>query len=458
MISAFLRQILPRTILISLALLILLPGIPGTRRAAAAVPEISRLRCGASLVTLYEPNSAAVAIDVFFRVGLSDEGRNPGITALVTRAWFSDGRFRSANQLRRDIGASGSGVGSYFGGDFAEIWSVSGTSDAAIEQSAQTLLLNLVASPGFGPEAITAAKEQQQRALALEQANPLAAVLNQLRSRVWFESPQGRALLGNAESVAAITAREVAAHYLRFFRPSRAVIVVAGNLPPERARRLVEQSLNAAGWSEADRPVAPEIRAAPERVPQGLRDLLLDRPAPASILAAGYLTAGTLTAGSEEWVTLLLLDAVLGGGKTSRLFRLRDDAVPPSTPIGYEVRTLLLPFRSQSLWTAYVIGSGPVKATRTAVLATLSALGTGTKPVTDVELARAKAYLKGRHLVQRQRLKERSFGVGWAEVMGLGGAFDTGYDARIDAITLDAVNRLGRQTFGAANAAVVSTE
>ena len=424
----------------------------------AAIPEVTRLPNGACLVTLSQPASPLVVIDVFFRVGVDDEGKTPGITSLVTRAWFSDGRYRSAHQLQRDIGAFGTGVGSLFGGDFAEIWSVSGSSEAAIAQSAQTLLLNLVASPAFTSQAVTNARDEQLRALALEGENPLSSVLNRLRGRVWFESPQGRSPLGTSDSIAKITAKEVQAYYTRFFRPSRAVIVVAGNITPVRARRLVEQNLAAADWREDERTNAPENLPAPERVPPGLRDMNLARPAPASIVSIGYLAPGTQTGTASDWATLLLLDTVLGGGKASRLFALRDAVTSPTDPIGYEVRTLLLPSRSQSLWTVYAIGNNPTKATRDAFLALLNDLGTGKKPLTDSELARAKAYLKGQHTVQHQQLKDVSYGMGWAEVMGLGARLDTDYDTVIGAVKPEDVMQLARQIFGASNGAVVSTQ
>jgi predicted Zn-dependent peptidase len=235
------------------------------------------------------------------------------------------------------------------------------------------------------------------------------------------------------------------------------VIVVAGNVTSARARRLVEQSLNAADWSEAGRPAAPENLPAPEQIPASLREVNLGRPSPASVFAVGYLAPGTLKRELPQWAALMVLDTVLGGGKATRLFRLRDDLIPPEQPVGYEIRTLLIPSRTQSLWTAYVIGNNPTEATRTRVLALLTALGTGAEPVTDEELVRAKAYLKGRHAAERQHLKDRSYAIGWAETMGLGARFESDFDTLIEAVKVEEVMQLGRQMFGAAAGAIVST-
>jgi predicted Zn-dependent peptidase len=151
---------------------------------------------------------------------------------------------------------------------------------------------------------------------------------------------------------------------------------------------------------------------------------------------------------------LLLLDAVLGGGKSGRLFaRLRDGE---TEPVGYDIKTLLTPNRAQSLWTVFVVGESAMKTSRDAITAEFNALADGTRPITAEELTRAKNYLKVRHQQGRQRLKERAFGIGWAETMGLDAAFDTDYAARLDTISLDDVNRMARRVLGGPPAIVYS--
>jgi predicted Zn-dependent peptidase len=71
-------------------------------------------------------------------------------------------------------------------------------------------------------------------------------------------------------------------------------------------------------------------------------------------------------------------------------------------------------------------------------------------------LERAKTYLKARRRQGHQRLKERAFAVGWAESMGLGADFHAKFEALVDAVSLDDVNRLARRVFGGPFAAVYS--
>lgn len=449
-------------------LLLLLPGIIVAPSKAAPPVEAARaealpLTSGARLVVIEEPASPLVAIDVFFRVGLGDEKETWGMNALLTRAWITEAQGRSKELLGWDIGRIGGNVGTYFDGDCAEIWAVSRADEASVREAAATLLLNLVTRPAFTDSAVEAARGSLLRDIAREQEDPMRYALDRLRARVWDQAPYSRAPLGSEKTVRGITPTQAREFYARYYRPDRAVIVVAGNIRPEAAKQIVEDNLNAGGWNEKG-PSPAETPVRPETVPAGLRDRSVERRAPATTVMAGFLTPGTASSGSRtDYPALLVLDALLGGGKSARLFRtLRD-----TDGAAYEARSVLQASRQQGVLTGYVIAGGQQKGAdedaassrarlRESLLREMRSLAASPDAITDADLSRAKAYLKGRHLRDRQRLKDRAFGAGWAEIMGLGAAFDTEYEKRIDAVTKEQVTRLAGVVLGS-NPAVVYT-
>jgi zinc protease len=421
---------------------------------ADPVPDVSTLPDGARLVVLVLPKESRIVIDVFFRVGQSDEGRWPGIDALVTRAWAAGSDNRIAPLLQGDIARNGEGIGTSIDRDYTELWGVSAADETSFAQSAQTLLTNLVSAPLFEKDAVETARTAQIDSIQLRRDDLLSDVMDELQHRAFGESAYASPVIGTEESVRSLPAPVVGAYYRKYFRPDRAVIVVAGPVTVEGARRRIAASIEAGGWNEGSPAPAPRPEAAAP-IPAGLRDQVVPRRAPATCVAVGYLAPGTDSAtGPRDYAALLALDAVLGGGKASRLFRLRDQVAPGETPVGYEIRSVLFPARKQSLLAAYVLGDGAPVAVRDRLTALLHDLGTGGKPVTPDELARARTYLKARHLESRQRLREQAFGIGWAETMGIGAAFDTSYDARLDAVTLDDINAVARRVFSG-NPAVV---
>ena len=424
-------------------------------QAADPAPDVSTLPDGARLIVLPEPGETRIVIDVFFRVGQSDEGRYPGINSLIARAWTGGSDNRSAALIEGDIARHGTGVGTSAQSDYTEIWGISAPDRESFSRSAQSLLTNFVGAPLFAREAVEAARADQLGAIQLRRDNLLEPILDGLSARAFGESPYGNPVMGTPETVATIPWQQVGNYYRKHFRPDRAVIVVAGPVTAEEARKRVIGSIGAGGWDDEQAKASRDVPAIATPIPAGMRVGIVPRRAPAIGVAAGYLAPGTGWAqGRTDYAALVVLDAVLGGGKASRLFGLRDRIPPDGKPIGYEIRSELFPRRTQSLWAVYVLGDRPPEEVRTNLQATFEALATGADPVRPDELVHAKTYLKARHAEGRQRIKERAAGAGWAEVMGLSADFDTAYDERIDAVTTADVNRMARTVLGG-NPAVV---
>lgn len=431
------------------------------RAAAAAPPVVTRLASGATLIVSPEPDSPLVALDIFLRVGQAEERQArlngapapAGITSLIARAWLSGSEGRGAESLARDIGGLGGNVGTDFGGDYVELYAVTTAGPDTFNKAAATLIANVIGRPAFDEDALVAARQDQLRALQLENDALFAHTLSRVRSRVWDVSPYAGSPLGTEQSVRGITVAQVRAFYHAYFRPDRAVIVVAGNVEPDAVRREIEANIGAAGW--AQRGVSPPTAPlAPETLAKTPPDVSVGRRSRATVLMAGFLAPSTSR--PDDYAALLVLDALVGGGKGGRLFRnVRD-----TRGIGYDVGSLVQPGRYQSLLAGYLATitllrgpNGQVRSTlgeaSRALVDEMRSLAQSERPLTEAEIARAKAYVKGRYALRHERLKDRAYLLGWSEVMGLGAAFDTSFDARIDAVTPEQVRGLARTVLGA---------
>ncbi|MDX1933729.1 MAG: pitrilysin family protein [Capsulimonadales bacterium] len=421
------------------------PAATNTTAPAAPVPAtVQVLNNGVRLIVLPDPTADTVSVNVFFNIGRADERNHPGINALLCRTWGNASAFRTAPLLQNDIARVGS-VGTEYSEDWVEIWGISDNDSDAVRESFRTVLVNLVTNPLFTPEAVTQARQEQERSLSLEQDDLLTSALEILRRRAFGGSPYGISAAGVPERLVGIRAETLDAYYRRLFRPNRCVVAVAGKVDPDRMRRLAEASFGAGDWNRGPTaPPVPDISVS--RIPAGLRDLGAERQAASTLFLTGWLAPGLAQGGSEavnrkRYATLLLLDAVLGGGKSARLFRsLRD-----MNPIGYDIRTTLQPGRGASLWCVYVTGDRDRETCRAAVGAELAMLMSGQRPVTEPELERARTYCRIRRLRDAERVRDRAFYAGWCEVMGLGAAFATDFDRYLEAVTPEDVNELARR-------------
>lgn len=191
-------------------------------------------------------------------------------------------------------------------------------------------------------------------------------------------------------SLANITPEDVRAYWKTAFRPDLATIVVLGDVTPEEARRVVEQTFGA--WSATgptpsiDPPAIPTNATATARIPDpsSVQD---------GVTLAEQLTIPLL--GPDRY-PLMLGNTILGSGFSSRLYR----DLRVRTGYVYSVGSSLDFTRTR---TRHVVrfGADPanVDAARTLVQRNLRDMQTN--PVTDAELARAKSQILRQLPMQR---------------------------------------------------------
>lgn len=148
---------------------------------------------------------------------------------------------------------------------------------------------------------------------------------------------------------------------------------------------------------------------------------------------------------SPDYPALMVANVILGGNKSSLLFRkLREEL-----GIGYQVGSFYPCLRGQSHIVAFV-GMDSSRATqeivdlaRNGILEQIAKLKEGS--FSDDDLERAKRYLIGSYAVKHERVRDRAFYPGWYETMGLGYQYDIEYANKIKAVTKADVCRVCEQ-------------
>ena len=420
-----------------------LAGLISGGGASSVPPEPVRYALGAAeLLVFPDPSAPALALAASVRLAPADEGHDEGVGSLLARLLGADAEGRSTAQIQRDIDAFGA-IGSEYDGAALTAWAL--TDPSALEDAARTLLVNVLAHPVFSAESVALGLADLERARLRSESDLVDRTLDALRTRVLGTSTN---LLGTPQSVARLTAERVEAFHSRFVRPDRTTLIAAGKCDPEAVRDKVTALLAASGWSELEPSPKPKNADIWEPL-DALRDLALPLRAPSLVVAGGLRLPG-LRQTAADYPALLLLDALLGGGKGGRLFtRLRDRA-----SLGYDTHSVFLPGRDATLWGAYLWGDTPTDTTRAALRAFFSDCGKG--DFTESELTRAKGWWRGQRLRERQRLLSRARSAASLSALGLDPARDAALPAQLDAVTLEEVNALARKLF-AQNPAFVYT-
>ncbi len=149
--------------------------------------------------------------------------------------------------------------------------------------------------------------------------DPAAQLAEALTAALYVNHPYGRPIIGWMHEIRQLSRENALDFYTRFYTPNNAVLVLAGDLDDKEARALAEKTYGkvprVAEVPPRMRPVEPEPRAH-RRI--ALADARVQQPS----MSRYYLVPSYRTATGNEAEALEILSHVLGGGQTSRLYRV----------------------------------------------------------------------------------------------------------------------------------------
>ena len=252
------------------------------------------------------------------------------------------------------------------------------------EFSAQ--LINLVADVARDPAFPEGPFERERRnaieAARLDRTSPSFLAGERFRSELFGAHPYA-VVSPSEDQLAAVTRADLQAFHRAHYSPQNALLLAVGDFSPSR---LVEQMESAfAGWtgSAVERPAEPE---PPEHF--GRHVALVHVPgAVQAQIAAGNLA---ITRSHPDWFRMTLANAIYGGAFHSRLVA----NIREQKGYTYSPRSGMTAFRRRGYFSVHAaVRNDVVAATLTEIFYELDRIRA--LPVTDDELADAKAYLSG---------------------------------------------------------------
>ena len=292
------------------------------------------------------------------------------------------------------------------------------------------ILADMVSAP-----VLDAGELEKERAVILEELagvedspGELAAILAD--ETLWPGQPLGRNIGGTAETARKLPREAVARYFRDRYAPANMALAVAGNVEhgavaEAAARWLGDLPAGQPDGGEAARPRGDHARVAVRAKDTEQAHLCLSWPAPPAAHPDQYAAA--------------LLSALLAEGMSSRLFlELREERA-----LVYDVHSWVSEYRDAGSFTVYA-ACDPARA-RLTLEAALDAIARFPRDVADEELARGKRLTAGRLQLRMEDTRAVSAWIGGQELL-----LDEvlGVDevtARIEAVTLDDLRRLGAE-------------
>jgi predicted Zn-dependent peptidase len=359
-------------------------------------PEITTLPGGERVVTERLRGVRSVSLGLWIATGSRDEpSTRAGVSHFIEHLLFKGSSRYSAQRIAELFDAMGGELNAATSRETTVLYT-------RIPDGHLPDALDAMTDMAFAPtfDDVDSEREVVLEEIAMVDDNPQDLVHDLASEAVFAGHPLGRPVIGSADVIAGVSPRSLRAWHGRAYAGPRIVLAAAGNVSHER---LVE-AFGALRWERNGARPAPARRPL-RRLPRpGYRFLRRGTEQYHVVLAAPGIAHG-----DERRYAVSLLDAILGGSASSRLFQ----EIREQRGMAYSVYT----FGSQYDETGQV---GIYVGTREENLdecldVIASVLGdVGAGRLRDGELHRAKENLEGRLLLSLESTSNRMSRLGKA--------------------------------------------
>jgi predicted Zn-dependent peptidase len=386
--------------------------------------QLTTLDSGVRVVTEAMPSVRSIALGFWVRTGSRDEGHEQaGISHFLEHLLFKGTDRFSSREIDEAFDAMGAEVNAGTGKETTSVYSrfLDGHLERAFD-----VLQDMVLRPAY-PD-IDSERQVVIEEIAMYEDEPQDKVHDVLAGAIFGDHPLGRPIIGRADVVSSVPVPEIAAWHDGRYVPGNMVVAAAGNLEHERIVALVEGVVG----DTAERPAAVSS-------PNGMAPVLrfFEKETEQYHLCLG---GPGIPRADERRFALRILDTILGGSTSSRLFQ----EVREKRGLAYAVYSYASHYCDSGQVAVYV-GTRPDNVTEAvgvigAELQRLQADG-----VSEEELERARENVKGRTVLSMESTLTRMNRLGSSVLMDVPLLTLDEVLAALDAVRLEDVNALARE-------------
>jgi predicted Zn-dependent peptidase len=344
------------------------------------------LPSGVRVLTETVPGAQSASVSFAVAVGSRDEvDGHHGSTHFLEHLLFKGTKTRTALDIAVAFdsvgGASNASTGKEHTSYYARV------QDKAIPVAVQ-VIADMLTSSVIDPVEFENERTVILEELAMNDDDPQDVAHERFFEAVLGDHELGRPIGGTPETIKAVTRDAVWQHYQNNYRPEDLVITAAGGVDHDGLLALVEENLELAGWDKNLKAKPRSWRSQTAVVIEPTVSVnVINRPiAQANII----LGSQGLVAGDDRRYAMAILNTVLGGGMSSRLFQ----EIREKRGLAYSVYSFNQGYSDAAAFGLYA-GCSPQKATEVIKLMIEELGKVATDGITEAELALAKGNISG---------------------------------------------------------------
>jgi predicted Zn-dependent peptidase len=372
----------------------------------------------------------SVAMGVWIKSGSRCEAPEiNGISHFVEHMLFKGTRSRSAQHIAREMDSIGGNLDAFTGKETI-CFNVKSLADHV--PIALDVLADLVLNPTFASTEIERERSVILEEIKIDEDNPDVLVHELFTQNFWKDHPLGKPILGTTQTVGRLDQQKLFDYHTGIFRAGNMVFSAAGDLEHDQFVDAVTQKFA---------PLLPGEPAYESQTPQAsARILLQNKKALEQVQLCLGVPAPRIT--DDNRFATLILNTILGGGMSSRLFQ----TIREERGMAYAIYSDLSPYSDTGSLCVYA-GTSAGKALEVVELVMAEFRNLKEVPLSEEELKRGKDQLRGNILMGLESSNSRMANLARQEMYFH--KFFTADEiiARIEAVTAEQIQGMAQRLF-----------
>ncbi|MBI3025004.1 MAG: insulinase family protein [Candidatus Tectomicrobia bacterium] len=283
---------------------------------------------GMQALLLPDRRAPAVVFKVWYRVGSREEqAGKTGLAHLLEHMMFRGTKKHGPKEFSNLIKRNGGSHNAFTSYDYTAYYEriAADRLELVMELEADRMVNLDLRQEEFEPERNVVLEERRSRT----DDSPTSTLFEQVQAAAFTAHPYRNPIIGWEKDIRAVTLEDMKAFYRDYYDPANAIAVIVGDFEPAQAIRLLEKHF---GPIPSRKPAKrPAFRQEAAKKP---RRIVVRKEAELPYIAMAHHAPHWKSA---DGPALAMLEAILGGGETSRLYQrlVRKDQIALSAGADY---------------------------------------------------------------------------------------------------------------------------
>ena len=276
----------------------------------AADITVQKLPNGQTLVVQEVKNNPIVTIDTWIRTGsVNENDTNSGVSHFLEHLFFKGTKLHPAGEFDKILESKGAVVNAATSKDFTHYYI---TIPSEYFNTAMELHSDMLLNPQIPRKELEKERKVVLEEIAKDGNTPSKKVYDNLNDMMYTNHPYKRKVIGSADVISTIRREEILDYFNKFYAPSNMVTVIVGDVNAAKVSQKVQECFN----QEYRKPVKKSFRHESMLTSQKRKVDYTDTQ-------SGYMMIGFrgVDISDNETYALDVLAQILGGGKSSKLYR-----------------------------------------------------------------------------------------------------------------------------------------